>query len=128
MTGQEVTSMVGALGFPIFLVLAGLFIFVRYIWPWFVTDQTQRRKVEAERHADYIKTYERNTQTLELLTRTFVEFSAIVKQQHEVQGDLAAANHNTLVTVIERNHGDLVERLKRIDGKIPNGFGAKPRD
>ncbi len=125
LTEQSISSLVGALGFPIFLIVAGLFIFVRYLWPWFVADQKQRRETEQARHADYIGTYKQNAESQRLLTDTLIEFSTLVKAQHDQQSETTAANHGTVINVIEKNHTDLVKRLDNIDRKIPSGFGVK---
>lgn len=117
MTAQEVTGLIGALGFPIFLILAGMWIFVKYLWPWFTTDQAQRRLAESARHADYLTTYRQSSQAIELLTKVFIEFTTLVKAEHESQAGQSASNHAVLVNVIERNHIDLVERLRRIEGR-----------
>lgn len=124
MTGQELTGLIGALGFPIVLVLGSLWFVKRDLWPWFVADQKQRREVESNRHADYIKTYERSATSQEAFSKAFIEFSTIVKGQHDAQSDQASGNHNEVVGIL-RN--EVITRLDKIDRNTGAGGLMKQR-
>jgi hypothetical protein len=125
MTAADITGLIGALGFPIFLVVAMLFIFVKYIWPWFVADQKLRRETESKRHSDHLVSFDRSSIAAELLAKVFIEFSTKASEQHEQQTTLAATHQGVLLNVIQGNHTDVVRRLDKIDSKLPNGFGKQ---
>lgn len=124
MTGQELTGLIGALGFPIVLVLGLLWFVKRDVWPWFVADQKQRREVESLRHADYIKTYERSAISQEAFSKAFMEFSTTVKGQHDAQSDQASGNHSEVVGIL-RN--EVITRLDKIDRNTGAGGLMKQR-
>lgn len=128
MTAQDATGLIGALGFPIFLIVAMLWIFVRYLWPWFVADQKLRREVESARHSDYIKSVEHSSSSIDILAKTLIELTTYTKDQNDRHSEQAEAQHGVLINVIEKNHTEVVKRLDKIDGKIPNGFGAGRRN
>jgi hypothetical protein len=126
-TAQDLTSIIGALGFPIFLVVAIMIIFVKYVWPWVIADQKFRRENEASRHASFIGSFDRMSMTIELLSKAFIEFSARTNEQHEQHAEIEKNNQSVLLTVITTNHTEVIHKLEKIDGKLPNGFGAPKR-
>ena len=53
MTPQEITGIVGALGFPIMLVGGMLWFFAAKIWPWYTTRTEVNDAARAKREESY---------------------------------------------------------------------------
>lgn len=67
MTGADVSTLIGAIGFPITLVLGLLWFGKRDFWPWFVKYMADRSACGDKRHQDYIATIARSTEAVEAL-------------------------------------------------------------
>lgn len=89
MTGPEVVTLVGSLGFPIALVLGLLWFAKRDFWPWYVKYMAERAKAQDARHKDYISTIERSTAAVETLVTLLTRI------------DERQADHTRRLTVIE---------------------------
>lgn len=60
MTGQELTGLIGALGFPIVLVLAFLWFVKRDVWPQIVKWVELNRAASEVRHREFIEAVRKN--------------------------------------------------------------------
>lgn len=67
MTAAELTTFVGALGFPIVLVLALMWFVKRDVWPWYMKYMAERAAAQDARHAEYIGSMTRGNEAMEAL-------------------------------------------------------------
>lgn len=88
MTPQETTTLIGSLGFPIVIVLFGLFFAQRTFWPWYTQRVKEMDAERAERHNRYIAqveasrlAQETNTKVLMLLQEKLEEHEAGVDRK-----------------------------------------------
>ena len=72
MTAQELTGLIGALGFPIALVISGLWFLKKDFWPWWVAYMAERASAQDRRHKEYTATIERSSEALEALVELMV--------------------------------------------------------
>lgn len=70
---QDVIGLVGALGFPVVLVLGTLWFVKRDVWPWFMKYTAERTAAQDVRHKEYIASIDRSNEAVsalvELITR-----------------------------------------------------------
>jgi len=64
---QDVVTLVGALGFPIVLVLGLLWFVKRDVWPWYVRYMAERAVAQDERHKEYVQTINRSNEAIDAL-------------------------------------------------------------
>lgn len=90
MTGQDITELVGALGFPIILVGGMLWFFAVKMWPWFIARQERNDGENAGRHKAYLEemaqtrqVYERTIAALERIIGKLDDGRAREKEEHE---------------------------------------------
>ena len=114
----DVNAIIGTYGLAVALVIIGALFVIFKVWPWFIEDQKRRCEAEQARHADYISTYRKSTESTDLLTKVLIEFSTLVKAQHDQQKDQADNNHNEVVGIL-RN--EVITRLDRIDRNTGSG-------
>ncbi len=95
MTTQDVVTLVGALGFPIVLVLGALWFIRRDVWPWFVAYVAARASAQDKRHDTYIESIDRSTIAIEtlvtLLTRIDQRLEDHTKRLQVIEGAARAA-------------------------------------
>lgn len=89
MTVQEATTLVGALGFPILLVGAGLWFFSTKIWPWFVTRQETGDVAQAKREEAHTAQVAQTREVYERVIGVLDRMAAKLDSQHmEVMHEL----------------------------------------
>jgi len=71
-TPQELTGLIGALGFPIVLVISGLWFVKKDFFPWWVKYMSERATAQDARHKDYTETIQRSSEALEALVELMV--------------------------------------------------------
>lgn len=72
MTANELTGLIGALGFPIVLVIFGMWFLKKDVWPWWVKYMGERAVAQDLRHTNYMATIERSSEALEALVELIV--------------------------------------------------------
>lgn len=115
----DISAIIGTYGLAVALVLIGALFVIFKVWPWFVEDQKRRRETEAARHKDYIDTYKQSTASTDLLTKVLIEFSTLVKSQHDQQKETAEDNHKEVVGILR---GEVITRLDRIERSTSGGI------
>lgn len=95
MTVQDVTAIVGALGFPIVLVAGLLWFFAQKVWPWYVARQAANDAAQAEREKSH---------------------SAQVAQTREVYERMIAAL-DRIASKSDSQHAEVMHELRSLRGK-----------
>jgi len=117
MTGQEWSTLIGALGFPVFFVLALMWFGRRDVWPQVVAWYETTRAESARRHAEFIDAVKRNQASEEITGKMLLLIDQKLSE-HRAEAD---AKHDEVVGILR---SEIVPRLERID-KNTNGFGKK---
>lgn len=86
MTAQDVTGLVGALGFPIVLLLGLLWFVKRDVWPWVMKRIEVLDAVQAQRHQDFISAINRNGVANESMSKMLVVIDAEIRSNHAETG------------------------------------------
>lgn len=93
MTVQDVTAIVGALGFPIVLVAGLLWFFAQKVWPWYVARQAANDAAQAEREKSHSAqvaqtrdVYERMIAALDrIASRTEAQHAEVMREIHALR-------------------------------------------
>jgi hypothetical protein len=88
---QDVVTLVGALGFPIVLVLGLLWFVKRDFWPWYVKYVAERTAAQDARHKDYIKTIERSNEAIDALVGLITRIDTRLEDHTRRLGIIEAA-------------------------------------
>ncbi|CAB4147473.1 hypothetical protein UFOVP505_32 [uncultured Caudovirales phage] len=95
MTIQDITAIVGALGFPIVLVAGLLWFFAQKVWPWYVTRQEANDAIAAKRGEAYNSEI---TQTRQVYERFVVLL-------------------DRLIVKMDQQHAEVIHELRSLKGK-----------
>lgn len=83
MTANELTGLIGALGFPIVLLLGLLWFIKRDVWPWWTKRLEALDKQQANRHADFINAINRNGIANETMGKMLVVIDEKLDDHHD---------------------------------------------
>jgi len=104
MTAQEITGIVGALGFPITLVAGILWFFASKVWPWYVARQAANDTATATSREAYNSEIAQTRQVYERFIAALDRLIVKMDTQHaEVISELRALRHQPTHVEPDRN-------------------------
>ena len=104
MTAQEITGIVGALGFPITLVAGILWFFASKVWPWYVARQAANDAATAQRGEAYNSEIAQTRQVYERFIAALDRLIVKMDSQHvEVIQELRELRQRPVHTEPDRN-------------------------
>lgn len=75
MTTQDIITVVGSLGFPVVLVLGGLWFVYKALWPWLCKRVEAGDKERGERHAAYMAEMGASRKAMESMASVMTELA-----------------------------------------------------
>ena len=96
MTAQEITGIVGALGFPIALVGGMLWFFASKVWPWYTKRTEDNDAARAKREESYAAQVAQTGNVYERVIAVLDRMATKLDSQHvEVMHELRAMRGKT---------------------------------
>jgi len=106
MSAPEATTLVGGLGFPIFLVVAMLLFVDRRLWPSVIVYLEKRAEESRKRHDSWIDTVNRFNSNNEAMARMMLVLDAKI----DASTQTGQANHAVTLQKIERIEATLLTK------------------